>query len=689
MLNIIVFNSYAINVNDSLFSSLTNEKDPVKKTDIYNELFLKYEFTDSLKAIKFVNKALKICRDNNYTEGLITAYRNKGYLSEDHSRYNTAIKYYKKALEIAKGYNLKEQQAQNLINLGNVKLRQGIYTGAIKYYQNALKISENLEDENLISKCLANIGSIYLYQKNFEKAIINYEKAIKISEKLNLKKRSANCLNNLGLASQMSDDYAKAEKAFIKASEILKKIGDKTGLADCYHNLGIVYSSKDSLKRDYKKAQLNYLKSLNIFKSLNNKKKIALTYNSLSTLYRKQENYSKSLDFGKKSLKIAKERGLQEELKTAYSNIYLSHKALNNYKKALDNYELHTQAKDSLNIEKSIKLQAELEAKYENEKKQKEIELKNTEIEKKDAILKQKTTFQYAAIIVIILTIIILVFVYINFRQNKKANILLGNQKIEIENKNEAITNSIKYAKRIQRSILPTDKAVERLLKKSFIYYKPKDIVSGDFYWIQEIDNKILFSVVDCTGHGVPGAFLSIVGHNALNSTVKEFKLSKPSEILYKLNVIVKQTIKQNFKDEDTVRDGMDLALCSLDRNKLKLEYSGANNSIYVVSNKNIKEFSPDKTSIGYHYGSPDFKFKNHNIEVKAGDMVYVFSDGYPDQFGGKDNKKFRYSNFKNLLQEISSEDENKQKEILDKTLKEWMGDREQIDDICIIGLRI
>jgi len=341
-----------------------------------------------------------------------------------------------------------------------------------------------------------------------------------------------------------------------------------------------------------------------------------------------------------------------------------------------------------LNISKSIQLQAELEAKYENEKKQKEIELKNAEISKKDAIVKQKTNFQYALIIIIILIVFFFLFLYRSFRQKKKANVLLNNQKLLIEEKNKDITNSIKYAKRIQESILPVDNIVQNTLNDAFVLFRPKDIVSGDFYWLEKVDNTILFAVVDCTGHGVPGAFISIIGYNGLNRAVNEFKLRKPSKILEKLNEIVNETIKQTYEDS-TIRDGMDIALCSVNLDTLKLEYAGANNPLYIISNNEVVEYKASKRPIGHFVGVDFHDFVNHEIEIQKDDMIYIFSDGYADQFGGPKNKKFKYSQLKTILKEIHKETSEKQKDILNEIIDKWMIDVEQIDDICILGVRV
>lgn len=258
-----------------------------------------------------------------------------------------------------------------------------------------------------------------------------------------------------------------------------------------------------------------------------------------------------------------------------------------------------------------------------------------------------------------------------------------------IEEKNNDIMDSIRYAQRIQEAILPSQELLNSHLPDSFIMYRPKDIVSGDFYWVQEKDNKILFAAVDCTGHGVPGAFVSIVGHNHLNEAIKQAGYIKPGNILRYLNEAVDKTLHQKY-ETTSVRDGMDLALCSLDREGGRLEYAGANNPLYIIRDGELMETKATKRAIGSDYAAEDqMEFVNHEFDVQSGDCVYVFSDGYADQFGGPKGKKFKYKQFKDFLVEIHQKPMKEQLTLLQDRLTSWMGDIEQIDDICVIGVRV
>ena len=248
------------------------------------------------------------------------------------------------------------------------------------------------------------------------------------------------------------------------------------------------------------------------------------------------------------------------------------------------------------------------------------------------------------------------------------------------------VTDSIRYAKRLQESILPLDRRIKELLPGSFVLYRPKDIVSGDFYWVEAIGEKIVFAAVDCTGHGVPGAFMSLVGHNGLNQVVKERGLTKPGEILDQLNRIAFETL---HKDRDQyVRDGMDMALCTFNPATLVLEYAGANCPLYIVRNNGVLQYASNKMPIG-GFALTDTSFTHHSIQLQPGDAAYVFSDGYADQFGGPKGKKFLYRQFRELLVRITTEPPDKRKALLNETFNEWRGAQEQVDDILVMGMQV
>jgi serine phosphatase RsbU (regulator of sigma subunit) len=250
----------------------------------------------------------------------------------------------------------------------------------------------------------------------------------------------------------------------------------------------------------------------------------------------------------------------------------------------------------------------------------------------------------------------------------------------QVSEKNKEITDSIAYAKRIQSAILPPARMVKEYLKDSFILYIPKDQVAGDFYWLQHIDGKVLFAAADCTGHGVPGAMVSVICNNGLNRSVREYGLTEPNKILNKTRELV---IEEFEKSDEEVKDGMDIALCSLEGNKL--QYAGAHNPLWIIRNGKILETKADKQPIGKSDHSQPYT--NHSIELERGDNIYIFSDGYVDQFGGPKGKKFMTKPLKKLLVDIQDKSMEEQKIAINQTFEEWRGNEAQVDDVCMIGV--
>lgn len=276
------------------------------------------------------------------------------------------------------------------------------------------------------------------------------------------------------------------------------------------------------------------------------------------------------------------------------------------------------------------------------------------------------------------------------------ARYALKQSKLEVEEKNREIVDSINYAKRIQNALIPPPEVVKKSLPESFVIFKPKDIVSGDFYWVSKTtttpDNDkskelILFSVADCTGHGVPGALMSVIGLKLFNQSAKQPQVNTPAQALDFLHSEVYNTINLHTEGDNVIRDGMDLALCAFDKEKMLLHYAGANNPVYIIRNKELHEIKADKRPIGSYQTEEHFTDKEYQLE--KGDMVYLFSDGYADQFGGPKGKKLKYSVFKELLIENSDKPVSEQKEILDNYFEDWRGNLEQLDDVCVIGVRV
>jgi serine phosphatase RsbU (regulator of sigma subunit) len=333
--------------------------------------------------------------------------------------------------------------------------------------------------------------------------------------------------------------------------------------------------------------------------------------------------------------------------------------------------------KDS--IDKPLEVSAEdISTKYELEMQTKEKKATaKRELEKRNEEIFKRNLFAGFACIALLL----LLLVYRNFRQKKKAHKEISLQKLIVELKNKEIIDSISYAKRLQNAILPPLRLVKEYFPNSFIIYKPKDIVAGDFYWMESTNGALLFAAADCTGHGVPGALVSVICNNGLNRSINEFGITNPGEILDKTRDIV---IHEFEKSDEEVKDGMDISLCSLIGNKLS--WAGANNPIWIIREKELIETHGNKQPIG-QYSEPK-PFTTHVFELKKGDTIYISTDGFQDQFGGDHGKKFKSANFKKLLLSIQEETMDIQKQIIEDTFENWKADQEQVDDVCVIGVK-
>jgi serine phosphatase RsbU (regulator of sigma subunit) len=271
---------------------------------------------------------------------------------------------------------------------------------------------------------------------------------------------------------------------------------------------------------------------------------------------------------------------------------------------------------------------------------------------------------------------------WVYLKSKEHAELQIQQQKDQLDYQHSQITESITYARGLQEAILPVN--LKEFLPNSFALYKPKDVVSGDFFWADRVGENIYVAAADCTGHGVPGAMVSMVGNNGLNKCVIELGLQKPGEILDHLSVFIEETFSKTKKN---TQDGMDIALCRVELKKGMLDYAGANNQLYFIRNGELHELDADKQPIGKFINRKPFR--NQSIEIKSGDCIYIFTDGYADQFGGPMGKKFKYKALKKLLIDNHHEEMDRQMEILDGTIETWRGGLDQVDDICVVGFKI
>ena len=680
-----------------------------------------------------------------------------GYVIQQDGNYPKALQLYENALDKYTGIADSSGIGENLNNMGICYYFMAQYGKAMPYFQRSGVVKEASGDSLGAGRAYNNTGIMYDIGGKVPEAVSSYLKAARIYEDMERKDLMLGTYQNIGLVHINAKNYSEAEKYYKLSMDLATAINDKVNLATGYNSLGII---KDEGK-EFEMAETCYLKALDLNLEVGNKAGLGLTYNNLAVNQQYQGNYSRSKEYYDRSLVIKQEMGnkagiaitqigmgqlleetgdyqgaartlsnaldnaqaigYKEYIKQAYEALHSVYAKQHDYIRAYQFQSLFLALKDSIQSEAHDKLITEMQTKYETEKKEKEIallnknnELQSAELARSEEEGKRKTLQLMASLIGLGLLGGLALVVIRTSKQRKQANEMLVDrnneivlqkeeitrQKEVIEEKNKDIIDSMNYARGIQQAIMPTDHFVREHLAESFILFKPKDIVSGDFYWVAATDDIVFFAAADCTGHGVPGAFVSMVGSNGLNRAVKEYGLIQPNAILDKLGALVVESF-------GTRSDGMDIALCTLDSKCMKLHFSGANNPLYLIRNRrdelivdgnsigsNIEteegvlfEIKADKQPVGY---STDTRpFTNRMIELLPGDIVYVFSDGSPDQFGGPRGKKFKYRPFKQLLLDMMGKPMEEQKDVLDKTFEDWRGDHEQIDDVCIIGVRL
>ena len=654
-----------------------------EKAKLFNAIGRRYLRIDAAKAFEYLSVSLRMADSLHLDQVKLHATDNLGIYYKDGGNYSEARKCFTDALSMAKSEGNKEDLGDIYQDYANFFRRTAVYDTALDYMLIALRIAEERNDKSDQVSINTNIGSLYVDREEYDKALKYYELSEKLSIEINDRKDLAGSIIGIGIVYGSRGEYEKAIGNFERALAICESIPDYTLMGNCYADLSMVYG----LKNDFQRAVDYQLKMLQLKQKSGMRDQEADAWGNLTSLYLQLGQEAKALDALANCIRIAEEIKNKDTQRFSYQVAANFYSKTGDYKKAFEFQAKYIKVNKELNNEQRNKQAMELEAKYQSEKKQKELELNQEKLRTRDSEIRQQRIVNYSVIAGLVLISALAFFVFRGYRQKKKDGMLLGEQKAIIEEKNKSITDSINYAKRLQDAILPGDDFVYSYLKESFILYKPKDIVSGDLYWVMPAGNSVLFAVVDCTGHGVPGAMMSIVGHNVLNRALKEQKETVPGRVLDRMNEGVSETFRQQFGNT-TVRDGMDVALCALDRNAMKLFFAGANNPVYILRNGQVSEIKGDKFPIG-NYGEEQHSFATHEYDLQKGDRIYIFSDGYADQFGGPKGKKFKYQQLKECLVRISDRPMNEQKVELDRVFEEWKGELEQVDDVCMIGVKV
>ena len=611
-----------------------------------------------------------------------------GYMD---SQPDSAFYFAQMGYDFAEARNNKKWMATSFNMQGVSLMNQGNYEKALEYYSKSLTILEELGDKKGIGSTYNNIGNIYSSQGNYEKALEYYSKSLAIKKEIGDKRGMALCYNNIGVIYMNQGNYEKALEYYSKSLAINKELSDKRGMALCYNNIGIVYEEQGNYEIELE----YYSKSLAINKELSDKRGIRRSYNNIGLVYRDQGNYEKALDFLLKSKEISQEINTIENLDETSEALSEVYKKLGKYKQALEMHELYMETKDSISkmdaeealYKFEVDKEYQLKKQSDSIKHADEIIIQQAENLAKEEQLKSEKQRRTGLLVIVGLVLVSLGFVFVQLRKTKAQKVVIEGQHQNLNESHREITDSINYAKRIQDALMTSAVYIKDVLPESFILFNPKDVVSGDFYWVyRSPKGQIYFTVADCTGHGVPGAFMSMIGTSLLNEFIIENNTEDTAEVLTKMRAqIIKSLDQKGLQGEN--KDGMDMALCKYDPKKGTVQYSGAYNPLIHISKNEINQLKGDSQPVGLHTGKK-LPFTSKEIQVAKGDMLYIYSDGFPDQFGGEKGKKYLSGKFKKFLLSISDKPIDEQNTLIKAEFTNWIGDHEQIDDVCVMGVK-
>ena len=614
--------------------SFAQEKDQ-QKVDQLNELFKQTLNQDPILALGYTREALEIADSINYDEGIAYAYNNLGVIQNRIGNLDKALEYFFNSQRLHRAIGNQDGLAATLNNIGTVYSSKKDYQRALQYFLDAYRINENLQDTSRIIGSLNNIGNIHLAMNEDELAMEYYRGSLTLYDSLQDKYQVFDPHTNVGNIYFRSQLFDSALYYYRKSLLVERANENKAGEAQALHHIGVTYEQQG--RHDLSIAFL--VDALEIAQSINSKPLLMEIYKSFSDVYFNQRNWLLAKDY----------------------------------------LLLHGMVKDSIYNEESNRRISELGRTFELEQQEQQIELLKKESEIQQLQLKNNRNSILAIVFGAGVLFCLVIFYYLKNQVNQKTQALLAA-------KNKEITESIHYAQSVQSSILDKE-SISKSFPESFILYRPKDIVSGDFYWHSKLNGSDILASVDCTGHGVAGAFMTVIGNSLLNQIVVEEKESAPARILEKLDIKLRQTLKD--KHVDISNHGMDIAICNIDHSLKKLTFAGARSDLYFIRDEAINEVKGDRHTIGENLNEDTKEFKQQEINFQTSDIYYLSSDGYSDQFGEHSDKKFMKKKFKELLKSIHKESLDQQCKLLDQELEQWKGKLEQTDDILVMGIKL
>ncbi len=657
------------------------------------------------KQLIYLNQAIKIAEKADYKLGVAKAYSILGILYTNRSDFVKAVEYLDKSTKLFKELDVKDMEVATLGNMGNVYCYQGDFEKGLECFLDALDVMYELGDKSWIATAKNNIGSVYVYLDEDSLAMVYYKDAFSVYKEINDENGMSLALGNIANVYNEKGQHKKAVDYYLQAVKIDEKNNNIQQLGINYTNLATAYGD---LKEDANAIKY-YEKALSVFNTLGNKNGLSVTYLTLSYFYRDLEKYKISRENLKKSFEITREIGAKHTLMKIYEAFAYLDSVDGKFLSAYENIKKYTQLKDTIYKSEKSEQIAEMQTKFDTEQKEKENELLKEKNAKNELLNQRKNIIILSVSGILFLVLILGVIVVRTSRIRKKINkelqeknfeinqqkeeIITQNetlhqQNIKIEKSHKKITDSINYARKIQEAMLPSKVLINQFLPENFIFFKPRDVVSGDFYWLKEINSHLVITVADCTGHGVPGAMVSMLGMSLLNDIVNNESIIQANQVLEELRKRIKISFKQTG-NIDEQKDGMDLALCVINLKTKVMQYSGANIPLYHFRDEELIVYKPVANPIGISH--KEVPFENINIELQKDDIFYMFSDGIIDQFHHITNKKLKSRGLKSFLQKIHNKSMSEQFSEFEAFYNEQTGGdvNNQTDDILFMGFKI
>lgn len=738
---------------DSLLLGLKEAISLEDQANFLNELSFFYQQSYPDTSFYYAQQASAASEKASYQEGLAKAYLNLAIFYSHTTRYNfDSLNYY-----LTQGINVYQinqdstRMAEAYYAISKSCFQNNYYNLAVQYGQYASEILESLDNKPMLARSLSLLCEVHNRVGDNALAVNRCIKSLRLYDELNIEPEKAALYNTLGSANYDMKIYDKAKEYLMLAMEIAQQYNLHYELSDAYINMGEVLQQshdfegaleyfrrslaldqnnndelgvswayfnigKTFIMQGENEQALNLLEeALEISEQYNNLPLHARASLELGRAYYNLNDLEQSFVFLNQSLNSAKKLGTSPMLKDCYFNLAKYYDKIGDLENALVHFRLYDIEKEFLYEKEKSQKVTEIEALYELDKKDDQIEILQQENQiqvllatEQMLLANERKLFNYALMVSIVLLGGLGTVLFSKYRLKIQANKKLekqkeaiNQQKLKIEKqRDEIITksklleessrdikDSIMYAKRIQLSLLPEKSQLKNVFPDSFVFFKPKDIVSGDFYWLHEMEGKVIVAALDCTGHGVPGAFMTVLANSILNQLVLENKISTPNVMLSLMDSRIRQTLHQHHP-ESTNTDGLDMAICFIDRSTLEVCYSGAQMNAYYTLNDKLGQFQSDRYSIGGAQFTDKY-FTNKCVQLKRGSMLYLASDGFQDQFGGSQDKKFMRNRFRNLLNCLQNRSTADQYQNIQDTFEEWQGDQVQTDDVMVIGIRL